>query len=600
MLRHESTTRLYETTRHWLGVSLLAGAGALFPLPGQAVCRTEAVEMPVKMVGSRAVATVGINGTAVPLTVDSGAFYSFLTDAAVAQLQLPVSYNSALHVEGITGKVETRIATVEKLQLFKGNIPNVEFVAGGNEPGAGTMGLMGRNLLAFADTEYDLANGVIRFHFPGEGCADADMAYWAGATPVTEVDLLVASRRDKTPPIRAHVKLNGTQVVALFDTGATTVVSARAARRAGLADADLTPSFLVYGAGRGSARSWIGPFDKFEFGGETIRNNRLRVAEFGLGDADMLLGIDFFLSHRIYVSKAQAKLFVTYNGGTVFAQNRAPNGGPATSNAEAAASGVQLLTADQYARRGAAAAARGEFERALTDLNRACELEPAVAACFAQRALVHEALRRPVKALEDFDKALALDPSNADARLQRAVLRARTNDRAESLADLDASLPAQAQIRLAMSRPYQTLERPAQSLAQLNQWLPAHPNEAQQEAALNNRCWVRLRLDVKLDKARDDCNEAVDADSKNAAYLDSRGWVYLRMGNYRRALADFDRSPEMRPDGPWSLYGRGLTKAGLNGAAQGEADLLAARKLDAGIDESVKRAGLPTDPVRKP
>ena len=49
------------------------------PLTAGAACQVETLELPVKMVGSRAIATVGINGTAVPLMVDSGAFFSFLT-----------------------------------------------------------------------------------------------------------------------------------------------------------------------------------------------------------------------------------------------------------------------------------------------------------------------------------------------------------------------------------------------------------------------------------------------------------------------------------------------------------------------------------------
>ena len=32
----------------------------------------------------------------------------------------------------------------------------------------------------------------------------------------------------------------------------------------------------------------------------------------------MLIGADFFLSHRIYVASSQRKLYFTYNGGPVF------------------------------------------------------------------------------------------------------------------------------------------------------------------------------------------------------------------------------------------------------------------------------------------
>ena len=52
------------------------------------------------------------------------------------------------------------------------------------------MGVMGRNLLSITDTEYDLAHGVIRFLFPNDDCAKANMAYWAGSSPVTEVELI--------------------------------------------------------------------------------------------------------------------------------------------------------------------------------------------------------------------------------------------------------------------------------------------------------------------------------------------------------------------------------------------------------------------------
>jgi tetratricopeptide (TPR) repeat protein len=582
--------------------SALATFGLALPLLAHAACQVETLELPVTMVGSRAVATVGINGTPVPLTVDSGAFFSILTEAAAAQLKLPLKQNFGLRVEGITGRVDTQITTVDKLQVLKGDIPRVQFIVGGNEPGAGTMGLMGRNLLSFTDTEYDLAHGVIRFLFPNDDCAKANMAYWAGSAPVTEIDLL-SGFRARGSAIRVPVKLNGKDLVALFDTGATTVVTAGAARRAGIAEADMTPAGTLYGAGRGSAKAWIAPFEKFELGGEAILHNRLRVADFDVGDADMLLGIDFFLSHRIYVSKQQSKLFITYSGGTVFALNKGEAASPVAFDADPAASSTQPATADQFARRGAASAARHDYESALADLDRSCELDPASAAFFAQRGAIQEALKRPVKALEDFDKALELDPMQADARLRRALLRLQAKDRDGAKADLDAldkTLAAQAQMRLAMAHLYLDLEQPAQALAQLNQWLPAHPNEVRRDAALNSRCRARTMLGIELDKALDDCDAAIDSDAKNANYLDSRGWVYLRLGKYGKALSDFDRSIEFRPKGAWSLYGRGLTKARLGDPAQGEADLTAARKAQPDIDLKVARAGLMIEPAPKP
>ena len=579
-----------------LRVAACAALGLASPIVAYAACRIETLEMPIKMVGSRAVATIGINGTSVPLTVDSGAFYSLLTDAVAQQLNLSTK-RSPVRIEGIAGRAETRMTTVDKLQLLKGEIEKVVFFVGGNEPGAGTMGLLGRNILSVTDTEYDLAHGVIRFIFPSSDCAKSNMAYWAGSSPVSEVEFYNDFRNGgKQPAIRAQAKLNGSRLVALFDTGATTVVSAQAARNAGVAEADMKPAGVSYGIGRGTVKSWTASFDSFEMGGEAIRNNRLRVSDFELGNADMLLGIDFFLSHRIYISNQQSKIFFTYNGGPVFSLAQA-EAGKAPTAAEPVG---EATTADQFARRSAASAARREFESALADLNRACELEPASAAYLAQRGGIEEALKKPEKALADYDRAIELDAAQTDARFRRAQLRFAAKDRDGAKADMDAldrMLPAQSSLRLPMSQFYLRTEQPAQALAQLNQWLPAHPSEIRRDVALNGRCTARLMLGIELDRALDDCDDAVGADATNAGYLDTRGWVYLRTGKDRKALADFDRSIELRPANAAALYGRGLAKGRLGETTQGEADLAAARKLQPEIDARLARGGITTGSV---
>lgn len=577
------------------------------PLPALAGCQVQTLELPVKMIGTRAVATVGINGTSIPLTVDSGAFYSFLTTAAAEQLKLTTRRADGLRVEGLTGRVETRGTKVDKLQLLGGDVPNVDFIVGGNEPGAGTMGLMGRNLLSFTDTEYDLAHGVIRFHFPNDDCAKANMAYWAGTTPVTVLDLETDYHtRSKTPSIRTKIKLNGRELVALFDTGATTMVTTSAAARAGVGEADLKAAGIVYGAGRGRAKAYTGAFAKFEIGGEAISNNTLHVADFDAGDADLLLGIDFFLAHRIYISKGQSKMYLTYGGGPVFTLDRTEVAARSSSKADAADptdAGIPPATADELARRAAASAARRDYNAALADLDRACALAPSTAALFAQRGGIQQAMRRPAKALEDYDRALQLDPDQIEARFGRVALRSAAKDRDGAKSDLDVldrTLPPQAQLRVSMASVYLALDQPARAVAQLDQWLPTHSTEVGREVALNNRCWARVQMGVELDKALDDCDDAIGIDAGNATFLDSRGWVYLRMGKDRKALSDFDRSVEVRPQNAFALYGRGLAKRRLGDAAAADADLAAARKVTPEIETRLAHIGLIPTTAPKP
>ena len=564
-MEHRIDARRRVARRGLVAAALLA-LGLQGAQAAEGGCRIRLLEMPVKMVGSRAVATVGINGTDVPLIVDSGAFFSMLTDAAAAQLNLRLQrLPRGMELQGLTGKIDAQMTTVDHLQLLKGDLPDTDFVVGGNEPGAGAMGMMGRNMLSFTDTEYDLAHGMIRFVFPSDGCAASNMAYWAGTTPVSEV-VLLHEFRARLPSIRAYVELNGHKMPALFDTGASTAVTLYGAHQAGLDDAAMTPGGEVRGAGRGKARTWVAPFDRVELGGEAVLHNRLEVADFDMADASMLIGIDFFLSHRIYVSKKRSRMFFTYNGGPVFALNV---GAAPAAAASGAAADDATPTADGLARRGAAALSRHDAAGALADLDRACAMAPDNAGFFATRAQAHAQLRQFDATLADLDAALRLDPAQAAARLQRAYLRTARHEPERALADLaelDRTLAPQSPLRADMVRAYDELGRPAQVIAQADLWIAAHPHDIGLEAAWNARCWARAELDVDLDKALDDCDRAVDADARNASYLDSRAWAYLRLGKLKKSLADFDRGLALRPDGAWSLYGRGLARQGLGDA----------------------------------
>ena len=577
--------------RCWMLVLWLA-----LPVPSfGAACKVKALEMPVTVRDGRAITTVGIDGQDVKLMVDSGAFFSFLTDATAEQLQLRTRHLPfGMEVRGLTGEVETRVTRVRRLQLLKGEIPDVDFAVGGNEPGGGAMGLLGRNLLSFADTEYDLANGMIRLMFPEGDCSDIVLAYWAGSTPISEVALL-REYRDKLPAVKATASLNGKSVRVLFDTGAMSVVSLAAALRAGIGKDEMKPAGRAYGAGRGDAEQWIAPIKVFELGGEKIQNSHLMVADFDLKDEDMLLGIDFFLSHRIYVAKGQKKIYFTYNGGPVFALNDVgASSGPAQQEG-----GEDPADAAGFARRAAAFAARNNPGRALADLDRACELEPAVAAHFAQRAVVRLALRQPEQAARDLDEALRLDPGAAEPRLYRAGLRQAAGDREGAIEDLlalDKVLAPQAHMRRELGRIHARLGLYDQALAQWNLWIPSHPNEVTLHRELNERCWARAMLGRELELALEDCNSALKQQPDNASYLDSRAWVRLRQGRDREAVADYDRALKIRPESSWSLYGRGIARLRQGEREPGQADLAAARQLLPSIDAEAAKYGIAPPP----
>jgi aspartyl protease len=204
--------------------------------------------------------------------------------------------------------------------------PDVPFVVAGSGFGNGAVGLLGQNLFRIADVEYDLTNGVIRLVRPKD-CKDSSLAYWASqaAKPYSVIDIALADAHQ--PHTKAVAYLNGTKIRVLFDTGSpVSTLTLEAAKRAGITpdSPGVVDGGSSWGIGHKVRKTWIAHFDSFKVGDEEIRHARLRFGEVSLLDADMLIGADFFLSHRIYVATSQRKLYFTYNGGPVFDLTAAP------------------------------------------------------------------------------------------------------------------------------------------------------------------------------------------------------------------------------------------------------------------------------------
>ncbi len=565
---------------------------AALALPASAGCKLQSVEIPVRLVNARPIATVGINGVDLPLLVDSGAFYSFLSPSVVAQLKLPLyALPPGLSIQGHAGEVEARLTQVDKVRLQGAELPKVDFVVGGNELGSGIQGILGRNFLSGADTEYDLARGMVRLMFPNGDCEKTQLVYWAGEAPIISERLLRPSDRRDTAA-RVIVTVNGTRLRALLDTGApVTTLLRSAAKRAGIEEKDMTPAGRVGGAGVGKVRAWTATVASFEFGGEKIQNNQFAIDEAESQDHDMIIGLDYFLSHRIYVSRLQKQVYATWNGGAVFARD----GKIGESDARHAAAPTELAPddAEGLAVRAAAAVLRGDHAAALRDLDRACEIAPTVARHFMARSQVRLGLRQPREALNDLDEALRLQPDLGEARLSRARLRLGFADRTGADADLnelDRSLSPSSPLRAGMGTVYVQLNRVPEALRQWELWIPTHVDDNALPGILNQRCWLRARLNIDLPEALKDCKKAVSKDGGEPGYRNSLGWLYLRMGEASSARKALEASIEMKPFA-WSLYGRAVALQQLGQTELAQRDLEAARKLNPKIDAEVRRAG---------
>lgn len=612
--------------------------------------------VPVTMMGWRPTISAELDGHKTRLLVDTGAFFDALSPAEATEFDLPLhSAPPGLYVTGGMGDLYPRIATVKSLRLGPLSFPHsATFLVLADDLGGGISGVLGQNLYQVLDVEFDFANGVMRF-VRATHCGQQPLAYWANATGQS-VSVLDLEERD---PANAHllgtVRVNGHTVNAIFDTGATTsVLSLEAAVLVGV-----PPGSAGLTAVGTSGKLWSAPIAEIDIGdNEKIEHTHILVEDhdfyFGQGKwpyAWMIIGADFFLSHRVYLATSQSKLYFTYNGGAVFDLNpehAAQMGTRATATAELPPGAH--ADAGALMRRGLVRANQFQFQQALADLTQACQLAPQDADCRYQRGVVYWRDGQPDQALADFAAAIELDPNDFRARLWRAELRlsmrvaqesdqksnedpridlssvdrppamaAGTGESAgtdsgdpkvivDSNADLDVvdRLAApEADLRLTLGRVYEDIGEYARAVHQYDLWINYHGEDSRLATALTWRCGTRARANSNLDQALRDCNKAYGlmglwwwssrpkwSPQWAASLLGARSLIALRQGNLKAAIDDDSDAIKLEPKDAYAIYARGLAELREGAKPRGHSDLAAALRLQPGIDRRYASMGL--------
>ena len=195
-----------------------------------------------------------------------------------------------------------------------------------------------------------------------------------------------------------------------------------------------------------------------------------------------------------------------------------------------------LMRSDAYKRAGL-------FDQALADTNQALALVPNDSDAYVDRGNVYKNKGQFDLALKDYDQGVRLNPNSAVAFYDRGDFFLDRRQYARAVQDDDQA------IRL-------------------------KPDYA---SAFDNRCFGRAVLG-RLPQALADCNEAVRL-AATANHYDSRGFVYLKMKNYKAAIADYDSALQLDPKMDSSFYGRGLAKRATGDKAGGDSDIHAAEAI---------------------
>jgi tetratricopeptide (TPR) repeat protein len=276
--------------------------------------------------------------------------------------------------------------------------------------------------------------------------------------------------------------------------------------------------------------------------------------------------------------------------------------------AEPASAADQSKDAAALMRRGTEYAARKDFKDALPDLEKASKLAPQPDYLY-ELGYVQWQSGHPDLALQSFNETLELKANHVPALLARARLRSKDHTSAE--ADLDAIdriAGPNDDTRLDIGLTYDAIGELPAAIHQYDLWLGSHHEDARRALALDARCRALAEANQRLDDALKDCKEAIRRlhstsvegpdqfihihPQDNPDVLGSRAFVQLRLGQFDRAISDYDAAIAARPKTAEYRFARGLAELRAGREAKGRADIAAATAMDPDVAKRFAAWGL--------
>lgn len=204
----------------------------------------------------------------------------------------------------------------------------------------------------------------------------------------------------------------------------------------------------------------------------------------------------------------------------------------------------ELLTAQDYFRRGFRASSEGHTQEAVKEYSKAIELDPSFASAYHNRGILYNNLGEQQKALDDYNKAIELDPSYATAYNGRGNVYRDLGERQKAFEDYNKAI-------------------------ELN---PSFAN------AYNGRGITYHDLGEQQ-KALEDYNKAIELDLNYKFAYRNRGLLYSKLGNLEAAVKDYTQAIQLDPKYKNAYLNRADAYSALGQESLAEADRKAAAEL---------------------
>ena len=219
--------------------------------------------------------------------------------------------------------------------------------------------------------------------------------------------------------------------------------------------------------------------------------------------------------------------------------------------------GEQPITAFIYVFQGNANIKRERYASAVTNFDKAIQLEPDYAQAYYFRGIAKYGLKVYEAAILDFDSFIQFKPDNALAHNYRGLAKHLLGHYQAGIADFDKAI-------------------------QLN------PDDAM---IYYNRGSAKVKLE-QYKAGIADFDKAIQLEPGYAATYNNRGFARQELGLYKAAIVDFDVAIKIAPGDPNAYINRGIAKYRLGTYADAILDFDTAIRLKPGYPEVHRRHGI--------
>jgi lipoprotein NlpI/uncharacterized RDD family membrane protein YckC len=217
--------------------------------------------------------------------------------------------------------------------------------------------------------------------------------------------------------------------------------------------------------------------------------------------------------------------------------------------------GIMYSISDMiYLNLGIAYYKKGQYQQAISNYNKAIEINPRYAEAYTNRGVAYGEKDQYGKAISDFSKAIEINPRDAKAYYLRAFVYLHKKEDEKAWDDVHKAQNFGGQVPPRFLKAFgEAYKRRGFGWAKKGEWTRAiadfnkaielTPDDAMAYLYRGSSCAEK----DEIDQAIADYNKAIEIEPRNAWAYSQRGLAYNRKGQYDKAIAEYTEAIEIDP-----------------------------------------------------